>query len=199
MTNSNRSINKSDDMIQSNQSLSNSNSEINTTISYSSINSNGSRITNENSSASTNQSVISITSQSRSQKSLNSSDNEHCSNPSLSVSSSKSIVQKVNSCFERNVSDPKESLESIPEDALLFPEVANGETLEIIQNNDFQNLLEEILESTVFNILQEANAGEFDLTQKPAFCYYKTYNDNCRNIVGSVSSVNISKDINENN
>jgi len=133
MTNSNRSINKSDDMIQSNQSLSNSNSEINTTISYSSINSNGSRITNENSSASANQSVISITSQSRSQKSLNSSDNEHCSNPSLSVSSSNSIVQKVNSCFERNVSDPKESLESIPEDALLFPEVANGETLEIIQ------------------------------------------------------------------
>ena len=58
------------------------------------------------------------------------------------------------------------------------------------RNNEFQNLLEEILESTVFNILQEANAGEFDLTKKPAFCYYKTYN-NCRNIIGSDSAINI--------
>ena len=50
--------------------------------------------------------------------------------------------------------------------------------------------MEEILESTIFNILQEANAGEFDLTKKPAFCYYKTFN-NCKNIIGSESSFNI--------
>jgi len=57
--------------------------------------------------------------------------------------------------------------------------------------------LEEILEGTIFNILQEANAGEFDLTKKPAFCYYKTFN-NCKNIIGSDSSFNLNNTNNVN-
>ncbi|ORX51755.1 hypothetical protein BCR36DRAFT_255326, partial [Piromyces finnis] len=128
---------------------------------------------------------------SQSQDSLQDTQHHYHHNISRSqskLSSTNSDVNSINGYFMNNASDREENIDNIQNDILIFPEVADGPTLEIIKNNDFQNLLEEILESTVFNILQEANAGEFDLTKKPAFCYYKTYN-NCKSIIGSESSI----------
>ena len=37
--------------------------------------------------------------------------------------------------------------------------------LEVLKSREFQNLTEFILEATIYNLMQEANAGEFDLTK----------------------------------
>jgi hypothetical protein len=214
MTNSNTIIDKStSSMIQSNQNISGSNPKMNPSGSYDNRTNSDNGYGSENGSESTNgsgsddgtrsesgkasesgkggntvsQSYNTISSQTLSQEKLDIHNND---NNRSHESSTNSLFQNVNDYLMNKSIDRTESLGSIPDDAVLFPEVADGETLKIIQNNEFQNLLEEILESTVFNILQEANAGEFDLTKKPAFCYYKTYN-NCRNIIGSDSAINI--------
>ncbi|OUM56240.1 hypothetical protein PIROE2DRAFT_19233 [Piromyces sp. E2] len=189
-------MNKSTSNQQSQES--NSNEELNKSGSYDrqSQGSNDERDYSGSGSGSRSQS-FSESYQSQSQESFsdinnndNNSNNDINSRSQSIISASNSVINAIDGYFMNPLPDPVESVESIHENALIFPEVADGQTLEIIKNNDFQNLLEEILESTIFNILQEANAGEFDLTKKPAFCYYKTYN-NCKNIIGSQSSINI--------
>jgi len=175
------------------KNLSNSNVEISKSGSY-----NQSQVTNSNEEVNKSESFIgssriqsfTLSSQSQSQESFNSNHSQSI------ISASNSDINSLNEYLMNP--DHSESMETIQNDALIFPEVADGQTLEIIQNNDFQNLLEEILESTIFNILQEANAGEFDLTKKPAFCYYKTFN-NCKNIISSDSSFNLNNNVNSEN
>ncbi|ORX76894.1 hypothetical protein BCR32DRAFT_295949 [Anaeromyces robustus] len=206
-TNSNININNKS--ISESNNLSISNTNINKSESYNNNNNNNqSQILLNERNYNPNRNVTNSHSLTLSHDSLdhqnmnNNNNNNNMNNNNNSrgvISTSNSLINSINEYFMNP--NQIESVESIhDENAIIFPDVADGQTIKIIQNNDFQNLLEEILESTIFNILQEANAGEFDLTKKPAFCYYKTFN-NCKNIIGSESSFNINNNnnINSNN
>jgi hypothetical protein len=39
--------------------------------------------------------------------------------------------------------------------------------LDILNSLEFQNLAENVLEATIYNLMQEANAGEFEITKYP--------------------------------
>lgn len=39
--------------------------------------------------------------------------------------------------------------------------------LDILNSLEFQNLVENVLEATLYNLMQESNAGEFDITKYP--------------------------------
>jgi hypothetical protein len=39
--------------------------------------------------------------------------------------------------------------------------------IDILNTSEFQNLAESILEATIYNLMQEANAEEFDITKYP--------------------------------
>lgn len=39
--------------------------------------------------------------------------------------------------------------------------------LDVLNSLEFQNLAENVLEATIYNLMQEANAGEFDITKYP--------------------------------
>jgi len=39
--------------------------------------------------------------------------------------------------------------------------------LDVLNSLEFQNLAETVLEATIYNLMQEANAGEFEITKYP--------------------------------
>lgn len=127
MSNSNRSINESGSHIsQSNRNSYNSNPEINPSRSYD----------RQSSGSSVSHSYSSVSSQSQSQESIDYNNDDHHSHSrshSNSIIASNSILHTVNEYFVNTNADPIQSMESIPENALIFPEVADGQTLEIIQ------------------------------------------------------------------
>jgi len=121
----NKSINKSESRVsQSNQNLSNSNPEIDSIGSYSHQSSSNSIGSN-----SVGQSYSSISSQCQSQENI---DNNNHDDRSHTCSHINSLIAS-NSALH---TDPLEPMDSTLKDSLIFPEVADGQILEIIQNND---------------------------------------------------------------
>ena len=142
VSNSNEEMNRSASYNnQMNQSAS-YNSKMNKSASYndqmnkSTSYNNQSQVTNERDYSGTNNrsQSYSESSPSQSQESVHvvNENNSHSRSQSL-ISASNSMINSINCSYMNPISDPIESIESLHEDALIFPEVADGQTLEIIK------------------------------------------------------------------